>query len=164
MNDECRAWLGLITISARLRFCGSHREYQSQACYHQPPSIRPEPIYMESWAVLSCAVLTFPLPTLSKLFNISREFEFQLCGRCVRGPGPARPGEENKLFFGLRAAIKNNRNELLFQFHEYLKINDLDIFCRSQKLMNMQLVSSQRATNRVTPNNRPHLANKLQLQ
>ena len=117
------------------------------------------------WKVgLCCAVLTFPLPTLSKLFNISREFEFQLCGRCVRGPGPARPGEENKLFFGLRAAIKNNRNELLFQFHEYLKINDLDIFCRSQKLMNMQLVSSQRATNRVTPNNRPHLANKLQLQ
>ena len=75
-----------------------------------------------------------------------------------------QPGtEENKLFFGLRAAIKNNRNELLFQFHEYLKINDLDIFCRSQKLMNMQLVREQ-LTEYLTPNNRPHLANKLQLQ
>ena len=54
-----------------------------------------------------------------------------------------QPSEENELFSGLRAAIKNNRNELLFQFHEYLKINDLDIFCRSQKLMNMQLVREQ---------------------
>ena len=114
------------------------------------------------WKVgLCCANLPSPntQQTFQHLARIWISIMWPLCPR----PGTS-PGEENKLFFGLRAAIKNNRNELLFQFHEYLKINDLDIFCRSQKLMNMQLVSSQRATNRVTPNNRPHLANKLQLQ
>ena len=98
MEMLCEGWVLSVAgahhhLGQARRFCGSHREYQSQACYQQRPSIRPEPIYMESCALLGVLVLTFPLPTLSKLFNISREFEFQLCGRCVRGPGPAQRGK-----------------------------------------------------------------------